>query len=388
MMQRNLALGDPYGLLRVADAWRNGPALATLLITFVAIVPLGLLGLAHPSSSALPVTATLCIALAGLGVTAAASQFAEQADGRPVSSVAHAFVAAPRIVLRCALLASLLAAVFVSFVLLAAVVLFACRLPVVGSVLYAVALPVLTIAGAALLLAMTCTALLALPALWEGHSLRTALSQLCAIAAQRGLPACANPALFVLVAALVAAVVSTFVVVAFGLIAGLAVPVSGTIPAGEAFARLAGEAPLVGADPRTAAASVGAALVLAIMAAPLVAIFLFGLALAYRRSTDGIDIAVARVAFARAIIELQVKKRETIEEARMLVRRALGAGGRAPERASVRLVFPTVEAPTGMAAAAEERSALACAYCSSTARPGDVYCGHCGHRLSSHGRVA
>lgn len=381
MMHGNVSVADPYGLLRLADAWRNGKALATLLIVFVAVALVGLFVLVRASADAMPIAFALCAALAVFGVTAAASQFAEQAGGRPVSGVARALAAAPRIVLRCALLAGLLAVVLATFVLLAAAILFFCRLPVVGPVLYIVALPTLTMIGAALLLVSTAAALLTLPALWEGHSLRTALSQLYAIAAQRKLSAFANLILFLLVAAVVAVVVPAFVAVAFAMVCGLAVSVSSTIGVNDVLARLAGESPLAGAEPLVVAATIGAALVLAITIALLVATFLFGLAIAYRRSTDGIDIAGARAAFARAVVELQVKKGEAIEEAGSFVRWMLGARGWDSGRAPVSVVSPLAGEGVATIASTATRP-VSCARCAARAEPDDVFCGSCGERLS------
>src|SRR5690606_10184654 len=142
----------------------------------------GLLCLGYGSSAAVPLAVGLCAVVVGLGLTAAGSQYAEQADGRLVSSISRAFAATPAIVLRVLLLSGLLSVVFLVFVLVASAVLFACRLPVVGPLLYVVALPVLTLCAAVLLLASCAALLLSLPALWEGHSVRTALSQLGAIA--------------------------------------------------------------------------------------------------------------------------------------------------------------------------------------------------------------
>jgi len=184
-MQGHDDLDTSCGPFAAAAAWGNARALATLLITLGLTVAAGLLVAASATPVAYPIGAILAAVLAALGISAAGSQFVEQAAGRPVSSVARAFAATPRILLGSVLLTAVLVAVLAAFVLVSAAMLYACRLPVVGPLLLLVVVPALTIGGAALLAALAAAALLALAALWEGHSLRTALSQLCAIVAQR-----------------------------------------------------------------------------------------------------------------------------------------------------------------------------------------------------------
>lgn len=375
-MQGNAALADPRSLLRVAEAWRNGPALATLFSTFVVVALVGLFCIGYGSSGTLPFAVALGFVLAGFGLTAAGLQFAEQAGGRPISSVTRAFSATPAIAARVVLLAGVLSIALFAFVLAAWAVLFACRLPLVGPILYVIAVPVLTLAGAMLLLATCASALLSLPALWEGHSLRTALSQLWAIGAQRKLEASTNLILFFLVVGLVAVVVSAFVLAGFGLATGLAVRFSAATGVENALALWTGRVSLVGAE--AMAVSAATALVFAITGTLLMAVFLFGLATAYLRTTDGIDIAAARAALGRAIVEIQVKRGQAVEDAKRLAQRMRRRTGFARRRAAAPALaaFAPAEATNETASAA-----VACAYCGSSAAHDDTFCGDCGKRL-------
>lgn len=349
---------DPCGPLDVADAWRNAQALATLLITFAVVASVALLVAASAAPVAYPIGMILCIVLAALGLSAAGSQFVEQAAGRPALSVARAFAATPRIASGSLLLVGALAAAFAVFVLVAAALLYAGRLPAVGPILLLLVVPALTIVGAALLMALAFAALLTLPALWEGHSLRTALSQLCAIAAQRHRRAVGELILPLLVAGALAVVGCVFVLGAFALVAALATALSDTIRLDDVAAGLAAGPSLAGGAPAIAAWT-GVAMLATILGALCGAVFLFALAIGYRRCADGIDIAIARAAVARAIIELQVRKAETVEAIAPFVRRIFGS------------TAPTV------------RHGIACPHCASSAQPDDVYCGNCGQRLSA-----
>ncbi len=369
------------------SACGNGRALASLLLTFAGatlVVPLVVSFVASPApASAAPIAAALSVVLVVLGASAAASQFAERLAGRPVSSVARAFAAAPRIVLGSVLLALLLSGAGAVFALVAAIVLVACRLPVVGPVLYAVAVPALTLAGAALLLALAAAALLTLPALWEQHALRTALAQSWAIVARRRQRAVAELTVFVLVAALAAVVLSACLFVVFEGMTAVAVPLAGIASPPQALAAFAAGWPSLGAASLPAPVRVGAALLLATALALLTAVVLSGLLFAYRRSSDGIDIAVARATVARVVVELQVKKSEAIEEAGSLLQRMRRPRERHPDAAPppVRIVSSQLEMATASALEAE-RPRPACAHCAASAQPGDLYCGNCGRRLS------
>jgi len=382
-MQGHDDLADPScGPLAVAGAWVNVPALATLLITFAVMASAGLLVAASATPVSYPLGAILVAVLAALGISAAGSQFVEQAAGRPVSSVARAFAATPRILLGSLLLIAVLVALLAAFALVSAAMLYACRLPVVGPVLLLVVAPALTIVGAALLGALAAGALLTLAALWEGHSLRTALSQLCAIAARRNHRAVVDLLLPLLVAGLLAVVGSIFVFAAFVLVASLAAALSGAVGLEDWLAGLAAGPSLAG-DATATTAWAGVAILATILTALWVSVLLFAVAIGYRRCTEGIDIAIARAAVARAIIELQVRRIEAVEEVAALARRIVGSVVPKPGRGAL-VIAP---APTGALAATTDlagpqASRISCAHCASNAQPDDVYCGNCGQRLS------
>ncbi|MDT3679492.1 MAG: hypothetical protein ROZ64_11740 [Burkholderiaceae bacterium] len=366
----------------VAGAWSNAPALATLLITFAVTASVGLLVAASATPVSYPIGAILAAVLAGLGISAAGSQFVEQAAGRPVSSVARAFAATSRILLGSLLLIGVLVAVLAAFVLVSAAMLYACRLPIVGPILLLVVAPALTIGGAALLMGLAVVALLTLAALWEGHSLRTALSQLCAIAAQRDRRVLVNLFLPLLVAGALAGVGSAFVLAAFALVASLAAPLSGSIGIEDWLASLAAGPALVG-DATAMTAWAGVAILATILLALWASIFLFAMAIGYRRCVDGIDIAMARAAVSRAIVEFQVRKGETIEELAAFVRRAFGSFAPKPESGAPVLIASSPAAAMATPGFAEQQGSLiTCAHCASSAQPDDVYCGNCGQRLS------
>lgn len=368
--------------LAVADAWGNVRALETLLITFAVMAAVGLLVAASAAPVSYPLGAMLAAVLAALGISAAGSQFLEQAAGRPVSSVARALAATPRILLGSLLLIALLVALLAAFVLASAAMLYACHLPVVGPVLLLVVAPALTIIGAALLAALSAAALLTQAALWEGHSLRTALSQLCAIAAKRSHRAVIDLLLPLLVAGALAVVGSIFVFAAFVLVASLAAALSGAMGVEDWLAGLAAGPSLVG-DARATTAWAGVAMLATIVSALWASIFLFAVAIGYRRCTEGIDIAIARATVARGIIELQVRRVEAVEEVVALARRIVGSVVPKPGRGAL---FSIAPAPTGAATATTDlaglqESRISCAHCASNAQPDDVYCGNCGQRL-------
>lgn len=380
---RAVADGAPCAWLQIAEAWRNLPGLATLLLTFAGIALLSVLAVASASRAAGSIPGALAFALGLFGLAAAGSQFMEQAGGRPVSSVARAFAASPAIVARMLGLALVAFVGLLAFVLAAAVVLLACRLPVVGPALYVVALPFLALSGALVLAALGVAALLAVPVLWEGHSLRSALAQFCTVCARRAVPGFVDLSLLFVVVGVVALGVAAFALVGFALVDALSAALVGVERPGSALASFAAWTQgLSFADAtETAVAARPAAVAVAAAAAVVpAAALVFGLALACRKSMAEIDIAAARATLGRAIVETQVKALQACDDARLALQRlrATVAQRRWGVRVAASPPAPAIAVAGGPAGAA---AAPACPQCGAVAASDDAFCGNCGRRL-------
>lgn len=375
MSALNLNPNDPYSLLRIGEAWRNRPGVTTLLITFVAVALLGALGAASGSFGMIPVLGVIAVIVWLLGLTAAGGQFMDQAGDRPVATVMHAFIGSPMVVLRMIGLGIILFFAFLAFLLVAVVLLFLCKVPTLGPVLYVVALPTLTFVGALVFLGLYVTAALAAPALWEGHSLTGALSHLWAVATQRPMQALLNLMLLFLVSGIIIFVASGFVFAGFGATTALSASIlGGEISSGisSAFGSFTGGGRGYGGSSGLVTAGlVGGALVFAVTGAFFTAMFLLGLALTYLKVTAGVDVTAAQTAMDAAIAKTKQKAHQAADEAKRRAQEAqLVAQQRLEQARAAQALRSTAPVAT-----------LACPNCKATVIADEAFCGNCGHSL-------
>ncbi len=382
----SLKAGSSWSLLRLGEAWRNKAGLCTLLVSFVSAAVLTAAGTASGVFAIAALLGLLAFVILILGVNAAGIQFMEQATGRPVSGVAAAFLASPMVALRALGLGILLFLLMLVFTALAALVLFVCKIPVAGALLYALALPILVFAAALAFLGLYVASSLAAPALWEGHSLKSALSQLWAIATQRPMEAFLNLMLLVLAATLISLLVFGFLGAGASMIGGLSAAILGSdlmFGFGAMFSRGGGGSGLV------TAAMFGAGIVMAVAVALYMAMFMLGLALTYLKVSDGIDLAAAQQAMDAALAKTRERAQQMAEEAkrrgeearvaaqqRLEQMRAQNAAAAAASVADVPLPDPAVSPPALTAAA------LTCPGCDAGVQASDAFCGNCGHQLA------
>lgn len=391
---------DPYSLLRVGEAWRNRAGLVTLLATFVGFGVLLALGGASGSGAIAGLAALVGFVVLLLGMTAAGMQFMEQAAGRPVSGTLAVLAGSPMVLLRSLGLGLIVAVGVLAFVLVAALLLFLCKIPALGPVLYVVVLPALALVAGLGYLATLVVMMLAAPALWEGHSLKASLAQLWGVATQRPMEAFLQLVLLWLISSLVAGVIFGFAMLGFAFVAMLSAAIlpggGGAIGAMGAMGGMGGMMggfPGIGAGMGSGgmliAAGLGSAILFGIVGALVIAVFYLGLSLAYLKLTQGLDLAGAQAAMEAAMEKTREKAQRAAEEAR---RRAAEAQAAAQQRfnppAAPLAAAPVAAAPVAAAAApmtmppaAAPANALACPACHASVSPDDVFCGHCGHRM-------
>jgi len=387
----SLKAGPSWSLLRLGEAWRNKAGICTLLASFVGAAVLTAAGTASGVFGIAALLGLLAFVILILGINAAGIQFMEQATGRPVSGVAAAFLASPMVALRTLGLGILLFLLMLVFTALAALVLFMCKIPVAGALLYALALPVLVFAAALAFLGLYVAGSLAAPALWEGHSLKSALSQLWAIATQRPMEAFLNLMLLFVAATLISLLVFGFLGAGASMIGGLSTAILG----GDLMHGFGAVFSGGGSTSLATAGMFGAGIVLAVAVALYTAVFMLGLALTYLKVSDGIDLAAAQQAMDAALAKTRERAQQMAEEAKrrgeearvaaqqrleqMRAQSAAAAPAPAaaePTTANVPLPDPAVAPPAPTAAA------LTCPSCHAEVQASDAFCGNCGHRLA------
>ena len=375
----SMSPNEPYSVLRIGEAWRNRPGLATLIVTALVGVFLLAVGGAMARSSA-----TLVVLFGGLafiayliGICAAGVQFMDQAARRPVSSISAAFAASPMVVLRSLGLGVVLLLCWLAFYAVEALVLFVCKIPGVGALLYAVAFPALVLINALVFVAFVVAVSLAFPALCEGHSLKTALSQLWAVVAQRPVEAILNLVVLFICFAFVVGTVSFFIGVGFMNTSMVSLTILKTQVSGD-FSSLMGvfsSGGFGGSDGSSGlviAGIFGASVVFGIACALFSAMYLLGLSLTYLKVTAGLDVNAALAAMDGAIAKTKEKAQQAAEEAK---RRAHDAQAAAQGRME--------QARTSQAARAAPQppATLSCPACKAAVLPDEMFCGSCGHKI-------
>ena len=369
---------DPYSLLRMGEAWKNRPGLVTLLITFpVSVLVLALAGTSARASFALVLLfGLLSFAIYVIGMSAAGIQFMDQAAGRPVSTTMGALMASPMVGLRSLGLTVVLLLCWLVFYAIEAAALFLCKIPGLGPLLYAVIFPVLVLADALVFLGMSVAMMLSFPALCEGHSLKTALSQLWAVAVQRPVEALLKLIILFIALVFVMALVSAFIGIGFmntGLVsmAILGPQMRGDMGGimgmftGGGFGQSDGGGLVL-------AGMFGGAIVFGIAGALFTAMGLLGLSLTYLRVTGGIDTTAATAAMDDAIAKTKAKAQQAADEAKRRASEAQAAAQQRMEQARASQAARTqVQVP----------AALACPACKASVLPDELFCGSCGHKL-------
>jgi hypothetical protein len=419
----NFSPSGPYSLMRIGEAWRNQAGLLTLLATFVGMAVLFGVGMATgvPVLFALFMLAAYVLML--LGIVTAGHQFMDQAQGRPVTPTLAAFMASPMVVLRMIGLLLMLGVALLVWFIVAAVLLFICKIPGIGGLLLAVVLPVLTFTGALLFLGLYVAWSLSAPALFEGLPLKRALSQLWAIASHRPLEAFLHLMLLFFVVGFVAALVGGFVGMGFMTTAGLSASILGGGVFGGMGSMMGGmDGGYYGGPSGSVVYGglIGAGIVWAVVGVVFGALMLYGLCLTYLKLTSGLNVEEAEAALDSALAKTREKAQQAAEEARRRAhemqeaarQRAEQARQRneqaAPPAAATPVTPPasgTAVPPMGAAPmpapapipapAPEERTVimtppapvsgnaaqLACPACHSPITSDDVFCGSCGHKL-------
>ncbi|WKB51526.1 hypothetical protein [Eleftheria terrae] len=328
MSSFNFSGAGPHSLTRIGEAWRNPRALLTLLGTFVGVALLIGLGVSTGVGFISAVSVLLGFLLMMLGMVAAGRQLMDQALQQPVTGTVEAFTGSPMVLLRMLGLALVLLCAFLAWGVTASVLLFLCKIPLLGGLLLVVVVPLLVFSAALLLLGAYVAWGLAAPALFEGQTLKQALSRLWAIATQRPLEAFLNLMLLFILVGFVAGLVMAFVGGGFAVTASVMNSVLGM--------GLGGLEPPNGtvSSSTWVGAGVGAAVVWGVVIAVFNALLLFGLCLTYLKLSVGLDTALAEAALDSAIAKTREKAQQAAEEARRRAQEVQDAARRRGESAA------------------------------------------------------
>lgn len=374
------------------EGLKNLRAAAAMAGCFVgAVLLVGLMtALFSRSSGMLALGALLAAAIVFAGVHAAGSLLMDQANGAPPRGIVDAVVYGLWCVPKTLGLLLCLALALLALYLVMALVLFICKMPGVGPVLYTVAFPVMIVAAGISFMGLYMAFALALAAFWAGAGVVSAVAEAVNILRHR----LVETVLLLIVVNIIAAAVGA--VVGMTLLAGL-LPVSGLSAAILDFG-FGGLAPMLSMGGMGGmgtmgggmggmgggsgggymlAGAIGGGVLWALAVTLVFQVALMGLNLVYLRVREGLDASAAEQAMRDRLDEAKRKAAEVGQRAKEAAERARV---QAEQAAAARRSAHAAAAP--VAPTAQAQSAISnCPKCSAAVTPDDGFCGGCGFKL-------
>jgi hypothetical protein len=321
-------------LFQAVTGLRNQRALVAMLgCMFVGVIVSGLL---MAMTGSLGVFAGLLamivwVVAVGTGVNAAGLLQMDHARGISPRSTADALVYGLMCIPKLIALGLIFVAVEIAVFIVIAVLLFVCKIPYLGPLLFVVVFPLsVVVAGITIVGSFLCM-VLSLPAIWQGASITRALAQTFAIVRSRLLEAVL---LLIFVGFLCFAVAMIiFGVLGFGLLPTLGMSMS--IVGFGGFGGFGMEAMMAlsqggGSAGHAIAGAIGGALLWAVAASLVGQVYLLGLSLVYLRVTEGLDLTASEEALRATFDDAKRRTVEFGEKARQATQRdGGGAAGAA-----------------------------------------------------------
>lgn len=430
-------------LLDSIDSIRNWRAALLLLGTFVAMALVFAVGgmLARFSFVLFALFALLAYVVLFYGANAAGMMIMDEARGYPSRPMIAAVMTSLATSHRLILVFLLLGVAYLAGFLVLALVLFLCKIPFLGPVLYAVVFPVsVVIAGIAMFALPTVVFPLSAPSVWNGATTMECVSQLVAIARRRLLLVLVLMIAVAFIAGLVAFLIGAILFSGTAVTALLSVPILGGGMGGMGMEDMMGGGVMGMAMGMGAAgghmvgAAIGGGILFAIAFTLPGMVYLRGACTVYLRAIDGLDLPAEQAAVDAKIAAARDKARamQAQAQAQQAASRPapapapvpapaqapmgfaapapapvpVPAPATAPVAAPVQPAPPVRPAPApamadpmatvGMAAvrplpvatppiaapvATPATAPLMCPSCSAPVAANDMFCGECGHKL-------
>lgn len=314
-------------LFQAVNGLRNRRALAALIgCTVLGVLVAGLL---MTMSGALGFIASLLaflvyVVAVGTGVNAAGLLHMDGARGISPRSTVDALIAGLMCIPKLIVLGLALLAVEIAVFIVLAIVIFICKIPFLGPVLFVVVFPASVIVAGVTVVGLFLCLVLSLPAIWMGATITRALAQTLAIARSRLIEA----VLLLLFVGFLAFAVGLIV---FGvLLAGL-LPTLGMsasiVGFGGGMGGLGGMMGMMqgGGGGAMIAGAIGGLLLWAVAASLVGQVHLLGLCLVYLRVTEGLDLSATEAALRQTFDEARRRTAELGEKAKSAANRGAGS---------------------------------------------------------------
>lgn len=312
-------------------------------------------------------TALAVFVIVLVGINGAGIMLSDDVWERPRRGIGDAVLSSARTSHRLVVILLLEGVLFLAYLIALTVVLFLCKIPFLGPLLYAVVFPAGAILTGIVLFALMYVGIpLAAPAIWNGATVMQALATLKEAVYHR-----------LAFAVIMILLLGVLLLVVAGILWGILAGGAGTVMSLSALvignsASLAGiamsffYAPGFGSQGSSGyvwALSFGGAVLLLIGATPGMLVGIKGMAIIHRATMDGLSLEEAEAGLNQRFAD--VKRR----------------AGEATEHARTRMVALTQTGATPAAQEREESDAALCPTCHNAIATDDVFCAHCGHRL-------
>lgn len=390
-------------LLDSVDAVRNWRAVALMLATLAIAVLVASLGffLAQVSFVFVALFLLLAYGVAFYGANAVGMMMMDEARGQPARPMMAAVLGSLAISHRLILLMLLVGVLYLLGALVLALILFLCKIPVLGPLLYVVVFPLsVVVVGVSLFAVPTVVFPLSAPAIWSGGGVMASLSQLSAIARKRLIMVLILMLAVGLIAFLVGSLIGAILFTGTATTALLSVPILGSgggmgfggLMGGMmgggmgGFGGMGGMGGMGGGSGagHAMAAMVGGGLLFAAAFTLPGLVYLRGACTVYLRAIDGLDLAAEQAAFEQKLAAAREKAKAMQAQAQAAAQQyttkpAAAEPGQAAAPASDLTGAaspPATPAPTANAAAPTH-----CPACHGVVAADDRFCGHCGHAL-------
>lgn len=361
------------GLLRSLEGLRNGRAIALLLGTnVITTMVLFFIGASPGASWHLLLFGLVAFVVSFVGVSAAGGVLMDSARNISPRSIGDAIVVGAMDSLKILGIALVGLLGFVVFMIVLGIVLYLCKIPGIGPVLYGLLLPVLVILSALVANGLLVGLMLSNSAVWEGNSFRTALAHVAAIASKRLPEVLLSFLLLTLLMIIVGLIVGALIFSGYLVVGGMSASILGSNLSMSlgALGAMGGMGGLGGMEGEgmgyLKAAGFGSGVLFAVTLTAMTSVFIMGVNLIYLSASDGLDSAAIEGAFNE---RLQGVKQRADEMQQRVRERAQEAQERA-RQAAAKHSAPSAAVPQ-----------TTCPACNAVAIAGDMFCGECGHKF-------
>ena len=311
-------------LFQAVNGLRNRAALGALVgCTVVGVLVAGLL---MAMSGALGFLAGL-LALAvfvvaiGTGVNAAGLLHMDSARGVAPRSMVDALVYGLMCIPKLIVLGLALVAVEIAVFIVLAIVLFICKIPFLGPLLFTVVFPVSVVIAGITVCGLFLCLVLSLPAIWQGATITRALAQTLTIARTRLIEAVLLLVFVAFLSFAIAMVVFGVLGVGLGPTLGLSASIVGGGMEGMGSVMGLMQGGGCGGGGQVIAGFIGSAVLWAVATSLVNQVSLLGLCLVYLRVTEGLDPAAAEAALHGGLAEARRRAAGLGEKARAATNR-------------------------------------------------------------------